>query len=248
MSLTATDIVFYATTNMPLNDTDLTGGDIDSGIRVVFDDIAATDQIEVVSDNAGDTQNITIVGRNAAGQIITDTFAMAGTSTATSTESFERVFSAIAVSAANGTITVRDQDSDTTIGQIFANESGFRRPFYDATANAAGGADKELYEKIFVMNNNTGNALLNATVVEVASGIYTKVNFGFETDHQSTQAVSNRTTVPTGVGSYGTGSSGVPNTDLGTRDYLGIWLQLDLDAGDAAQNSFYQLQVDGSTT
>jgi len=247
MSITASQIVMYTSQNMPVDDATTSGGAINSGIRVVFDDIAATDVVEA-SGAAADSGTITITGRKSDGVIATDSFALSGTTIVSGSQQFERILIVAVDAIASGNIVLRDAGTNTTIGTIPVTESGFRRPFYDATAAAAGGSDKELYEKIFVMNTNSTLALLSATVTEIASGIYAKTAFALENTYASTQSVATRVTVPTGTGPYSSGASGVPSSDITALNYLGIWLQLDLNAGDAAQNSFYQLQVNGSTT
>lgn len=247
MSVTASDIVIYSSQNMPTNDTDTSGGAINSGVRLVFDDIVATDVIKA-SGAVQDSGTLTITGRSSAGAIVSDTLSLSGTTLTTGTQQFERILVVAYDSVATGTITLRDASTSANIGQIIATESGFRRPFYAATAEATGGSDKELYEKGYLMNLNTGTALLSAQVSEVSSGLFAKVAFALEDTLASTQSVANRLAVPTGTGPYGTGPSGVPGTDLNPLGYLGVWLQLDLNAGDTAQNSFYQIQVSGSTT
>jgi hypothetical protein len=248
MSVTSTDIVIYAAQNMPVDDTSTAGGAVNSGIRVVFEDIVATDTVSVSGSSASDTGNITITGRSAAGAVVTDTFAMSGTSLVAGTQSFERILIAQTAAAAVGTVRVQDTSTSTAIGTIAVAESGFRRPFYDATANAAGGAAKTLYEKCFIANNHATLALLGATVIEVSSGVYADMTFGLEANVSSSQSVTDRTTVPTGVGSYGNGASGVPQTNLDPVTQHGMWLKFELAAGAAAQNSFYQFQVSGTTT
>jgi hypothetical protein len=247
MSITSNDIVLYSSQNMPVNDTD-SGGSINSGIRLVFEDIVATDVIEA-SGGASDSGTLTVTGRNAAGSIVSDVFALSGITIVSGDQLFERILVTSYDTLATGTITLRDASTDATLGTIYPTESGFRRPFYDATAEAAGGSDKDLYEKMFVKNNNTVNALLGATVTEVVSGVYALIEFALDDAHQyDEETVANRLAAPTGTGPFGSGISGVPSTDLAPLDYLGIWLHLDLTAGTAAQNSFYQINIDGRTT
>jgi hypothetical protein len=183
MSVTASDIVIYYCENKPTTDLTTAGGAIDSGVRATFTDIAATDVVEISGTNA------TLVSGS---------------------QSFERILSVYNDTTANGNIIVRDASTDTTIGTIFANESGFQRVFYDATANAAGGANKTLYDKVFIKNNNTTTALNNVTVTEVAVGLSSVVQFGLENTKQSSETTLNRTNAPTGVSVFGSGSSGLP--------------------------------------
>jgi len=106
-----------------------------------------------------------------------------------------------------------------------------------------------LYDKVFIKNNNTSTALNNVTVTEVVTGIYSIVEFGLENTKQSNESVVSRTSAPTGVSVFGSGASGLPQDGyLNPLDFQGVWLQLDLTAGASSQNSFYRLQVDGTTT
>lgn len=250
MSVVASDIVIYSSQNRPVNDLTTAGGPIDSGVRATFTDIVTTDIVEISGTDAADTGSLTVTGRNSAGVIVSDVVQMSGLTLVSGTQQFERILSAYVSPTANGNILLRDASSDTEIGYIYANESGFQRVFYDATANAGGGAAKTLYEKVFVKNNNTSTALNNCTITEVATGVYSLVEFGLEDIKQSTESVVNRANAPTGVsGGYGSGSSGLPQDGyLNPLDYQGIWLKFDIAAGAASQNSFYRLQVDGTTT
>ncbi len=248
MSVVASDIVIYASQNMPEDDTSTTGGAINSGVRVVFDDLTANDTLEALSADNADSGTLTITGRRADGAIVTDSFALSGTTLVSGSQTFERILVVDCDAVATGDITVRDASGDVTVGTIYENESGFRRPFYDATAEAAGGSAKTLYEKVFVKNNNTVNALLNASITEVSSGIYTLVTFGLERTLDSENSVANREAAPTGVPAYSNGPSGIPGTNLDPLSTDGMWLKFELAAGAAAQNSYYQFQVDGTTT
>lgn len=247
MPVTSSDIVLYASQNMPEDDTSVAGGAINSGIRVTFTDIAATDRIEALSSNNADSGVLTVVGRNSAGSLISENITLSGTTLVSGNLSFERVLKVDYDTVASGDITLRDLSTDTTIGKVYANESGFRRVFYNATAEPAGGNNKTLYEKVFVKNNNASSALLSAQIQESGVGLYQKIDFALSTAQNDSESVSNRKTAPTNVGSYTNGPTGVIGTDLAPLSGQGVWLRLQLNAGDAAQNSFYTLVVDGST-
>jgi hypothetical protein len=248
MSITAEDIVIYASQNMPTDDSSLTGGDIDSNVRVVFTDIDATGTITAQSDNNADSGTLTVTGRNRYGSILSESFSISGTVAVSGSEVFERILIASIDSSPVGEVALSQTQDSSDIANIYSGETGFRRPFYDATANLVGGANKTLYEKVFVKNNSSTNALLSAGVVEVSSGLYSIVDFGLERSQQYTESIANRLTLPTGVPSYGSGLSGVPGSDINPSSYQGIWLKLDLVAGEAAANSFYEIQVQGGTT
>jgi hypothetical protein len=245
MSVSQTDIVFYSAQNMPQDDSSLVGGDINSGVRVVFTDISTTGLISASSSNSGDTSNLTVTGRNSAGILLSENIELSGTSSVSGSQVFERIISCTVDSIASGDINI---SGSSLVGTIYQNESGFRRVFYDATANAAGGSDKTLYEKVFIKNNNAFSALNNVSVSEVVTGLYSIVQFGLENIKQSTETTIDRLTSPTGVSVFGSGASGLPQDGyLNPLDYQGVWLELFLEDGASSNNSFYRLQVQGAT-
>ncbi len=80
MSISATDLIFYASANKPTDDTSAGGGAIDTLERVTFDDVAANDDLEVVSSNAADTtQQITVTARLPSGAVSQQTVTLNGT-------------------------------------------------------------------------------------------------------------------------------------------------------------------------
>lgn len=245
MSVSQTDIVFYAAQNMPQDDVSLVGGDINSGVRVVFTDISNTGIISASSSSSDDTSNLTVTGRNSAGILLSESIVLSGTTSVSGSQVFERIISCRTDAVASGDISISGND---LIGSIYQNESGFQRVFYDATANAAGGSDKTLYEKVFVKNNNAFSALNNVSITEVVTGLYSIIQFGLENIKQSTETTVDRTTVPTGVSVFGSGASGLPQDGyLNPLDYQGVWLELFLEDGASSNNSFYRLQVQGAT-
>ncbi|MHA2083027.1 MAG: hypothetical protein ACXABD_04675 [Candidatus Thorarchaeota archaeon] len=246
MSVTQSDIVFYSSQNMPQNDLSTVGGDINSGIRVVFEDISVTGLISAGSSDPSDSGNLTVTGRNSAGIILSENISLSGTTLVSGSQVFERILSCKTDYVVSGNVSVSGTE---LVGIIYSNESGFERVFYDASANALGGADKTLYEKVFLKNNNQSTALNNVELTEVVTGLYSIVQFGLENVKQSTETTINRTNPPTGVSVFGSGSSGLPQDGfLNPLDYQGIWLQLYLEDGASSNNSFYRLQVQGSST
>ena len=105
MSVLPSDMVFYGSANMQETDSGAQGGAIDNTIRVVFDDISPNGNMEIVSSAAGDTtQTVTITGRNAAGDIISDVETLNGTTpVAMSTETtWERLLKVVKSATTTG--------------------------------------------------------------------------------------------------------------------------------------------------
>jgi hypothetical protein len=245
MSVSGADLVVYMALNKPTDDSSTAGGDINSYIRATFDDPSSAATIKFVSASVLDVQNVAVTGRNAAGSITSETLALSGTTTVTSSNTYERILTCVLSSGAAGVITASGNGINK-LTDIPASESGFCRPFYNATASSS--SSKTLYDKVFVKNNNGSSTLNSATLIEVSSGLYSSINFGLENTKQSNQTVTNRTTAPTGIGGgFGAGPSGMVGNELAAADYQGVWLKLSLSAGEAATNSFYQVQVSGTT-
>jgi len=246
MSVVNTDLVIYTASDMPENNTSIVGGNINSGIRASFDDPSSSSPIIIYSSSGTDTsQNLTLTGRGGGGTVISESLALNGTSNITSTYTYNRILTASLDAIAVGDITV----SGSTVNKITdipVGESGFRRPFYDATASVD--TSKTYYEKVFIKNNNTTTELTDAQVIESNNGLAAKISFGLEDTKKSNQTIANREAVPTGItGGFGAGPSGIMNNLLSTGDYQGVWLKLSVDANEASINSFYEVQVSGTT-
>src|SRR5690554_5511368 len=166
MAISASELVAYASANMPTDDESTSGGAIDDTIRVVFTPLAADDDIEVVSSSGSDTtQDVTVVARAPNGEVVTDTVTLNGTTPVgfefgTSGEAIERVLSVTMDGDAAGTVTIRRGSGGATVGTIPAGERGFRRLFINAASDPD--TQTERYEKIFLKNTNSTLALLNA--------------------------------------------------------------------------------------
>ncbi len=124
-----------------------------------------------------------------------------------------------------------------------------RRIHFDEAAAATGGSNVKSYDKIFAKNTHATLALSNAVVSEVVSGISTKEAFMLEGSLNASGtngSGNNRKVAPSGT--FDSSNKNVPTGNLEPADAIGIWCELTLNAGDAAQNSFYELQVAGTTT
>ena len=252
MPLTASDIVWYGSATMPDDDTVTNvGGGIDTTKRVVFTDMQATGTVGVYSSDPGDTtQTVTITGRDSTGVVVTESLALNGTTKVTGTQQFERILKITLSAAAAGTVTVEDnQATPNKITDLAPGELEVRRIFYDAQADVAGGAQRKYYEKIFCKNTNATNALVNASILEQAdpSG---KIAFALESVLNGTDtngAGNNRQVAPAGY-TFDNNAKSVSGGNLTPGDAQGIWLELTLNPGDAAQNTTYTLRAEGSTT
>jgi hypothetical protein len=117
-------------------------------------------------------------------------------------------------------------------------------------ANQSGGAAKDSFDKIFVKNTNATTALTESVVKEIATGLYAKETFALEAaiNGTGTNGAGNNRNVAPGALTFDSADKAVPGGNLDINDAIGVWVKLSLAAGDAAQNSFYELEVSGKTT
>jgi hypothetical protein len=250
MPIVASDIVAYGSASMPDDDTPTgIGGAIDTTIRVVFTDIAATDQVEFLSSSASDTtQTLTIYGRNAAGELVSEGNLITGVTQVTTTLAFERILKITLSATAVGTITVRDQDTDTTIAALEPGVTEVRRPFYDAAADASGGSTRNYYDKVFFKNNH-GSLTLTSAVIKEQADPQTVVDFDLEStlDGSDTNGAGNRQTHTGGYTFDSTDKNVANSQNLTSGSAQGCWLRLQLTAGLGAQNTSVTMRVSGNT-
>ena len=251
MPIVAADIVAYGSAVMPDDDaTTNVGGAIALTKRVVFTDIVATDEIEILSDDSGDTtQTITVHGRNAAGELVNDVATLNGVAVVLiAGTAFERVLKIIKSASTTGTVTVRDQDTDTTIATLEPAVLEIRRPFYDAAADASGGAQREYHDKIFFKNNHGTLTLTSAQILEQADP-QTVVAFDLEStlDGSDDNGAFGRQTAPGGYTFDSTAKNVANSQNLTAGAAQGCWMELTLTAGLGAQNTTVTMRVSGNT-
>jgi len=251
MPVASTDLELQASAAMPIDDVGTTGG-VQDDLRVpVFVQLAANDTIEAISDNAGDTQNLTIRARDAAGNIVTETKAMNGTTfiSFSTLGTVERILSAELVSNAVGIVTVRRTTGAVLIADIQATKRGFMILFQDSASDPS--STKVRYEKMFWENTHGSLSLTNAKVTLTADPS-AKLNFDLEDAVDDNNSAANRLTEPTGlVGAWiGTGTSiDVPGDgNLDSGEAIGTWLRQSLDAGDAPIKDTFDVKLEGQST
>jgi len=252
MSITAAELIAFASANMPDTDSGTNGGAIDLLRRVDFTQIAANDDIEVISTSASDTQNCTITARNAAGSVVTETKALTGTTAAifSTLGVVERVLQVELASAAVGTITVRRSVAGATLRTIPATERGFMALFRKTSSDPS--STKNYYTKIFLKNTNATLSLLSATVKQNADPD-ARITHLLGAAVDGTTTSTNRVTAPATADTqdpdtFDDTDKTVPGTDLAAGAAIGVWLRLQLPAGDAAHRTTYTVELSGSST
>lgn len=249
MPLADTDIVFLGSAVMPENDTTTEiGGAVANAVSVIFTDLDANGTVEVVSSHAGDTMNLTVWGRNAAGEIVSEVKALNGTTVVDFTTTFKRLMKATLASAATGTVTLR---KDGNAGNLMAFAPGIttvRKVFYEAAADAAGGAQRKYYEKIYAKNKHGTDALTNAKI-SIPTNPGNKIAFALDTalgGGGSNGAGNNRLVAPAGY-TFTLAEKDVANSGNHSPGAVqGIWLELTLAAGAAAAAETFVIREAGT--
>lgn len=251
MPITNDDIVIYGSQVMPEDDTaQQIGGGIDLTTVMTFVDAVSLSSVEVVSSSAADTtQTLTITGRRQGGSIVTETRTLNGTSVVAFPGTWERFLKFELSGVAAGVVTVRRLGNTLDFAIFNPGVTTVRRPFYLASADAAGGVDREFHEKVFIRNNNATLDLTEATVIE-ASDPGSNITFALETslDGSDTNGAGNNRLVAPGGYSFTSANKPVANSqNLLSESAQGVWLKLDIPAGTAPAKNTYTLRVTGKT-
>lgn len=251
MSVSVSDLRFYATQHMAEDDVSTVGGPINSGMRIVFTNISINDRIEAWNESVEDTGVLSIEGLDSSGNLVVENLTLNyGASDITS----ERMTSVWKMSYlgsrhnTSGTINVREETSLAEIAELEPKITGIRRLFYNVSSSPVGGSDKTLYDKFFLRNNSSSNALLGVKIYKYLTGLTVPVYIGVENTFNSPQQVAHRLTEPTGLSDFGYGPIQlVESLNLAAHQNQGIWLKMELPAGNAAQDSYYAIKITGKT-
>lgn len=247
MAVVATDLVLNLTANTPDDDTSTVGGARAAAKRPVDVQLTANDTVDAVSSNAGDTtQTLTVEGRLVGGAVDTEALALNGTTPVTGAKTWERILSYTLSATCAGTVTVTDGDTGQgTIhtfppGETFA-AIGFRKSFSTASP-------KTYWEKNCWYNSN-GTDTLNSAEVTLTADPSGNIRIALETAKDATTSAANRLTTPTPIGTITDDSVAisVPGGNLAATEYIGVWVEMQLAADEAATKSSYTLQLAGTT-
>jgi hypothetical protein len=241
----ASDLVLYNSANMPDTDSGTAGGAIDALRRPDFTQLAANDDIEALSSNAGDTtQTLTIEGRDSQGRVVSETKTLNGTTAVifSTISVIERVLKAELSATTTGSITVRRSVAGATLRVIPAGERGFWMCFRKTASDPS--VQKNFYAKLFWKNTHGSQAALSATVIQNADpdGIITHVLAAAVDDSVTT---TNRVTAPSGT--FDDTNKTIPGTDLASGSAIGVWLRQQLPAADAPHRTTYTSEIDFSS-
>ncbi len=152
MSVEAYNLILHGSATMPDDDTTTEiGGAIDKSTKLTFAQLANTGVLNVISSAAGDTtQDVTVYGRNAAGEKIDETISLNGTTEAQGSTSFERVMKAVKSATTTGVVAVY---SDTDLHAGTAQDGDTNWVQLDAGASAV---DNEYQFDVIIFTGGTG--------------------------------------------------------------------------------------------
>lgn len=135
-----------------------------------------------------------------------------------------------------------------------------RRLFYNVASDVTGGSNRNYWEKIFYVNNNTTTALTVVSIIKQADPSSGAIQFALTNALNDTSTIANRQTLPTvAITAFSTGSapqtiavpspqnlpSGAAPNAAGAQ---GVWVNLALTAGLAAAKTTFTLRETGTTT
>lgn len=244
MAILSSDLIQFASANMPADDTSTAGGAIDTLRRPDLVAFTANAVGAVVSDGV-DTRTVTISGRLTTGVRDTEALVLNGATEVVGAKTWawiEKV-EVGAVDAAR-TITFRQGAGGATRATIRVNERAALSLFSDATSEAA---QAIRYSKTFWRNGHGTLSLLSAQVTQTADPV-NRFRIGLAPSVDDTATVANRKTAPASVTFVGDGvAANVPGTNLAAGSRIGVWSELDLPSSDPATRTSFTKQLSGST-
>ena len=247
MSILTTELKKYAAASRPLNDTSTAGGAIDTDCVLGVTQLAATDAVRARSSNAGDTMNLTIKYRDAAGVIQTQTQALNGVTNVVF-NSMERFISATLASNPAGAITIeRNTSGNANVVTIPAGKKNASILFVDSASEAS---STTRYEKEFWKNESGESLTLTNAQVTLTQDPASSIRIGLDTSVNGTATVSNRKTAPSSVTFVDDSVAiNVPGGgNLAATAGIGVWIEMTRGAGAAALKSYYETQLAGTST
>ncbi len=245
--IVADDLIAYNALERPEDDATLTGGGRDPDFRPDFVQLAADDDIEVLSANAGDTtQVVTVDGRDSTGAFVTATATLNGTTPVilSPATDFERVLSISMDGDAVGVVTVRRSVAGALIFDIPIGERG-SFAFFINSASQAGSVER--HEKMF-WENAHATLTLNSAAVQLTADPANRIRQAVESTKNDTVSIANRLVVPSGVTFVDDSvQQNLPGTTLEALSDIGIWIEQDLLAADAPIRSTFTTELAGTT-
>lgn len=246
MPIVAADLVAYGPANLVEDDTSTAGGDRVVARRPNLDQFSASAIPHIESDNAGDTtQTVTIVGRNAAGAKISEVQTLNGTTPVAFTNTFERILKVTKSATTTGTVLVKQGSGGTTRVTLAPAELISFAFFIDASSDPS--AQKDRYELIYWQNTH-GTLSLTSATVDLTADPASKILFKMHTAVGNAGTITNRKTSPGGTFLDDNNPTSLPGDgNLDAGEYIGVWINQRLSAGDSPVKNSFTTKLAGTT-
>lgn len=245
MSIVAADLVARLAASHPEDDNDAAGGAIDVSGRPLDGQFSAAAVAALISDNAGDTMDATVKGRDAAGELVSEVKALNGVTQVLTTQSFERIHSVVLASGPAGTVLLKQGSGGTTRHTFAPGEDKAAIFFIDAAADPS--ISQTRYEKYFWKNEHGTLSLLNA-ILELTTDTADLYEVAVSGAVDDTESVTDRFDPPSGETFVDDGvDQSVPGTDLAAGAAIGHWVKQTLPAAEAAAKDTFTTTIFGQT-
>jgi hypothetical protein len=241
----ATDLLEYGAASRPDDDADATGGAIDLTARPLDSEWSTSARPEIVSTDADDTLNVTIVGRLPNGTIDSETKALNGTTPVLFDTTFERLLRVTKAGGSEGVVSVRQGASGSTRHSFGLTELVAFRHFVGALADAEDPVVR--YEKAFKRNNHSTLALQTAVIAldDDPDDLY---RIGVCVAKDDSTSIANRLAAPAGVSFVDDAVEvAVPTNTLDAGEAIGFWREQTLAAEQAAGKGRATVSISGVT-
>jgi hypothetical protein len=244
MPIVAADLVVRSSANMPEDDTSTAGGAISTTRRPDLVQFSATAALIVQSDGA-DVRTGVAIYRNAAGEKLSQAFALNGATEVQVAAAAERVLR-VTMDSTSGTrtVSVKQGAAGTVRGTIRPNESTVEILFPDSISES-GVAIR--YSKVFIENTHATIALTTAAIKLIADPT-ARIRMGIAAAKGDAVTIANRKTAPAGITFVDDNvSQAVPTGSLAAGEEIGVWLEQNLPANDPPNKSTATVEASGAT-
>lgn len=246
MPISASDLKLYGAASRPEDDTTASGGDEVLTARPLDSQFSATAVAALVSTNVADTMNVTVYGRDAAGNLVQETKALNGTTEVLTTQTFERITKVVIASAAAGTVTLKQGSGGTTRHTFTAGELSAFIMFIGSSSDPS--STKTRYEKLHWSNTHATLDLQSAEL-KLTADPDSRFEQAVAAAVNDTVSVANRLSAPGGLTFVDDGvAQSVPGGALAHGAEIGVWIKQTLAAAAVAAKSTFTTQLNGTTT
>lgn len=246
MSITSADLKLVGSSSRPEDDASASGGDEVLTARPLDSQFSAAAVAALISSSAADTMNVTVYGRDAAGNLVNETKALNGTTQVLTTQSFERIHKVVIASAPAGTVLLKQGAGGTTRHTFAPGELAAFILFIGAASDPS--STKTRYEKLHWTNTHATLDLQSAEV-QLTADPDSKFEQAVSDTLDDTESVANRLAAPSGETFVDDGiAQSVPTGVLAHGHEIGIWIKMTLAAGAAAAKPTFTTQLAGTTT